>query len=109
VYYLLPFKYNVANGKEIITNDFGEAIDSAAIIRHATEFIEDKGDENVRFVLFGNAIRNWLESPIWGMLFTVTKTFHSDHSAFLGFFEMYGLLGIFNILLLRDIYNRTAK
>jgi hypothetical protein len=24
VYYLLPFKYNVANGKEIITNDFGD-------------------------------------------------------------------------------------
>ena len=24
MYYLLPFKYNVANGKEIITNDFGD-------------------------------------------------------------------------------------
>ena len=24
MYYLLPFKYNVSNGKEIITNDFGD-------------------------------------------------------------------------------------
>ncbi len=24
MYYLLPFKYNIANGKEIITNDFGD-------------------------------------------------------------------------------------
>ena len=106
---LVSFVYLINNPILHLLLDFGEAIDSAAIIRHATEFIEDKGDENVRFELFGNAIRNWLESPIWGMLFTGTKTFHSDHSAFLGFFEMYGLLGIFNILLLRDIYNRTAK
>lgn len=26
MYYLLPFKYNVANGKEIITNDFGDCL-----------------------------------------------------------------------------------
>ena len=89
--------------------DFGESIDSAAIVRHATEFIEDKGDENIRFVLFGNAIKNWVDSPFWGMLFSGKKMYPSDHSAVLGYFEAYGLFGIFYILLLKEIYNITYR
>ena len=89
--------------------DFGESIDSAAIVRHATEFLEDKGGDNLRFELFGNAVRNWAESPFWGMLFTGTKTYYSDHSTLLGYFETYGMFGIFCVLLLKEIYDITSR
>ena len=72
--------------------NFGESIDSAAIVRHATEFLENKGDDNLRFELFGNAIMNWMESPFFGMLFTGRKAYYSDHSTILGYFETYGIL-----------------
>lgn len=89
--------------------NFGESIDSAAIVRHATEFLEDKGGDNLRFELFGNAIRNWTESPFFGMLFTGQKAFYSDHSTILGYFETYGMFGIFCVLLLKEIYNITSR
>lgn len=102
--------------KDIILEWFislGEEIHSQMLIKRASQILydtyeEDQGNES-RLVIYGNAILNFIQSPIWGKLMGESVYRRAGHSGLLEYLSNYGLLSVVYFHALYQIYIKTKR